>query len=249
VKRAETIGRILRQTVLIVVWPLGLLVILLELGIDVAPVLAGLGVVGLALGFGAQNLVRDVISGFFFILENQVRVGDVAIGNGTGGLVEGINLRTIVLRDVAGVVHVFPNGTITTLANMTKDWSAHVFELGVSYKEDIDKVVGVIQRTAAELKSDSYFGRFIMEDAEVFGVDSLADSAVVIKGRIKTIPIKHWEVGREFRRRVKKAFDQEGIEIPYPHLSLCFAEASKPIEVLLGGSGTKTSRETLPEPS
>jgi len=240
VKRAETIGRILRQAVLIVVWTLGLLVILLELGIEVAPILAGLGVVGLALGFGAQDLVRDVISGFFFLLENQVRVGDVAVVNGTGGLVEGINLRTIVLRDAAGVVHVFPNGTISTLSNMTKDWSAHVFELGVAYKEDTDRVVDVIQKTAAELKSDSHFGRFITAEAEVFGVDSLADSAVIIKGRIKTVPTKQWEVGREFRRRVKKAFDQEGVEIPFPHLSLNFGEVSKPVEVLLRESGTKS---------
>jgi len=236
VKRAETIGRLLRQAVLIAVWTLGTLMILVELGMEIAPILASLGVAGLAFGFGAQNLVRDVISGFFFLLENQVRVGDVAIVNGTGGLVEGINLRTIVLRDLGGVVHVFPNGTITTLSNMTKEWSAHVFEVGVAYKEDTDRVVDVIKRTAAELKSDSYFGRFIIADAEVFGVDSLADSAVVIKGRIKTVPIKQWEVGREFRRRTKKAFDQEGIEIPFPHLSLYFGEASKPMEVLLKNS-------------
>jgi small conductance mechanosensitive channel len=236
VKRAETIGRLLRQAVLIALWTLGILMILNQLGIEISPILAGLGVAGLAFGFGAQNLVRDVISGFFFLLENQVRIGDVAVVNGTGGLVEEINLRTVVLRDLAGVVHVFPNGAVTTLSNMTKDWSAHVFEVGVAYKEDTDRVVEVIKRTAADLKSDSYFSRFIIADAEIFGVDSLADSAVVIKGRIKTAPIKQWEVGREFRRRVKKAFDQEGIEIPFPHLSLYFGEASKPMEVLLKNS-------------
>ncbi len=228
-KRAETLVRLLRQGVVIVVWLMGFLLVLREVGIDVGPILASAGIVGLAVGFGAQNLVRDIISGFFMILENQVRVGDVAIINGTGGLVERVNFRTIVLRDLAGVVHVFPNGSITTLANMTREWSAFVFEIRVAYKEDTDQVVEVLHRVGAELRQDPRFGLLMQEDVEVFGVDKFGDSAVIIKGRLKTHPIKQWEVGREFQRRVKKAFDSAGIEIPFPHRSIYFGEASKPM--------------------
>lgn len=228
-KRAETLVRLLRQGVVILIWLMGLLLILRQLGIDVGPILASAGVVGLAVGFGAQNLVRDVISGFFMILENQVRVGDVAIINGTGGLVERINFRTIVLRDLAGVVHVFPNGTITTLANMTREWSAYVFDIGVAYKEDTDRVVALLKQVGKELRDDEKFGLLMQDDIEVFGVDSFGDSAVMIKGRLKTHPIKQWDVGREFQRRVKIAFDAEGIEIPFPHRSIYFGEASKPV--------------------
>jgi moderate conductance mechanosensitive channel len=227
-KRVETLTRLLRQGIIIVVWVIAGLVVLREFGIDIGPILASAGVVGLAVGFGAQNLVRDVISGFFIILENQVRVGDVAVVNGTGGLVERINFRTIVLRDLSGSVHVFPNGTITTLSNMTRDWSAYVFDIGIAYKEDTDKVIEVIRELGQELKSDAHFGPLMVDDMEIFGLDNFADSAVVIKGRIKTKPIKQWEVGREFQRRLKKTFDAKGIEIPFPHRSIYFGEASKP---------------------
>lgn len=219
-KRAETLTQLLRQLVRVALLLVGGLVVLKEVGVEVAPILAGAGILGLAVGFGAQNLVRDVIAGFFMILENQVRVGDVAIINGTGGLVEAINFRTIVLRDLAGTVHVFPNGTITTLANMTRDWSAYVFEISIAYGEDSDRAVAVIQQVGAELAADDYFGALILEPLEVFGVDRLGDSAVVIKGRIKTWPIHQWEVGRELLRRVKKAFDAQGIEIPFPQRSV-----------------------------
>lgn len=227
-KRAETLVRLLRQGVIILLWVMAFLLILRQLGLDIGPILASAGVVGLAVGFGAQNLVRDVISGFFIILENQVRVGDVAIINGTGGLVEKINFRTIVLRDLSGTVHTFPNGTITTLANMTREWSAFVFDIGVAYKEDTDKVVEILTQVGAEMRQDPHYGSLMVSDVEIFGVDKFADSAVVIKGRTKTLPIKQWEVGREYQRRVKKAFDTAGIEIPFPHLSVYFGEASKP---------------------
>ena len=227
-KRAETLVKLLRQGVVILLWVMAILLILRQLGMDIAPVLASAGVVGLAVGFGAQNLVRDVIAGFFMILENQVRVGDVAIINGTGGLVEKINFRTIVLRDLSGVVHTFPNGAITTLANMTREWSAFVFDIGVAYKEDTDKVVEVLTKVGAEMRQDPHFGPLMLGDVEIFGVDKFADSAVVIKGRTRTLPIKQWEVGREYQRRVKKAFDEVGIEIPFPHLSVYFGQASEP---------------------
>jgi small conductance mechanosensitive channel len=233
VKRAETLVRLIRQGVYLVLWTAIGLVVLKEVGVEIGPILAGAGVAGLAVGFGAQNLVRDVIAGFFLILENQIRVGDVAIINGTGGLVEEVNFRTVVLRDLSGVVHVFPNGTINTLSNMTQEWSAYVFEIGVAYKENTDRVVAVMEGVLSELQADEIYGSLILEAPEIMGVDKFADSAVVIKGRIKTRPIRQWMVGREFLRRLKMAFDKEGIEIPFPHQTVYFGEASKPFDLRL----------------
>lgn len=227
-KRVETLVRLVRQAMQLFIWTTVVLVLLQELGVEIAPLLAGAGILGLAIGFGAQNLVRDVISGFFFILENQLRVGDVAVINGTGGLVERMNFRTIVLRDISGVVHVFPNGTVTTLSNMTSEWSAYVFEIGVAYKENTDRVVEVLKEVCRGLQADPLYSPLILEEAEIFGLEEFADSAVIIKGRIKTRPIRQWMVGREFLRRVKFAFEEKGIEIPFPHRSLYFGEASKP---------------------
>ena len=232
-KRIETLMRLVRQGILITVWVIVGLIILREFGVDIAPILASAGIAGLAVGFGGQNLVRDVISGFFMILENQVRVGDVAVINGTGGLVESVNFRTIVLRDLSGTVHVFPNGTINTMSNLTSEWSAYVFDIGVAYKEDVDKVIELMKAVGKELREDEKFGPLMVNDVEVFGVDSFADSAVVIKGRLQTKPIKQWDVGREYRRRLKYAFDKQGIEIPFPHRSIYFGEASKPIAAQL----------------
>ena len=168
---------------------------------------------------------------FFILMENQVRTGDVAIINGTGGLVERIEVRTITLRDLSGVVHIFQNGKINTLSNMTKEWSAIVFDIGVAYKEDTDKVVEVIKEVAAELQEDPEFKSKILEPIEVMGVDQFADSSVVIKARIKTKPITQWAVGREYRRRLKKAFDSKNIEIPFPHTTVFWGENSQPFQL------------------
>ncbi len=247
-KRIETLMRLVRQAVKLAIGIAIGLVILREVGVDIAPILAGAGILGLAVGFGAQNLVRDIISGFFFILENQVRVGDVAIVNGTGGVVEEINFRTLILRDLSGVVHTFPNGTVTTLSNMTKEWSAYVFEIGVAYKENTDRVCEVITAVCAEMRNDPSFKNSILEDAEIFGVDKLGNSSVVIKGRIKTKPIRQWAVGREFLRRIKLAFDDRGIEIPFPHQTIYFGEASKPFDIRLldkfGGRKTEDAGQS-----
>ncbi len=240
-KRTDTIIRLLRQASYIILWLMVALVLLREVGVEIAPILAGAGIVGLAVGFGAQNLVRDVISGFFFILEDQIRVGDVAVVNGTGGLVEEINFRTIILRDISGVVHIFPNGTVTTLSNMTKDWSAYLFDLGVAYKEDTDRVVRVIEQVGSEMVQDPKFGPLMLEAPEIFGVNQFADSAVVIRGRIKTRPIQQWAVGREFNRRIKYAFDAAGIEIPFPHRTVYFGDASKPFDVRIAEANQKAA--------
>lgn len=232
-QRVHTLSELLRKSGVTVIWIAASMMVLKEVGIDIGPLLAGAGIAGLAVGFGAQNLVRDVVSGFFIILENQIGVGDVAVINGTGGLVEGVNLRTIVLRDVSGAVHVFPNGTISTLSNLTKDWSAVVFDIGVAYKEDTDSVAEVMMEVAEELRADSNFKDRILEPMEIMGVDDFADSAVVIKARIKTRPIQQWSIGREYRRRLKKAFDEKGIEIPFPHRTLTWADSSSPVQALL----------------
>lgn len=229
-KRVETLVGISRRTLMVAIWSLFGLLALAEVGLDIGPLIAGAGVVGLALGFGAQELVRDVISGFFVLLENHVRTGDVAVINGTGGLVESIGLRTIRLRDLSGVVHVFQNGKIDTLANMTKGWSAMVFEMGVAYKEDTDRVCEVMTQVAERQRGEPEFAQRILEPLEIFGVDAFGDSAVVIKARLKTLPGEQWSVGREYRRRLKYAFDEVGIEIPFPHRTLYWGEASPPLE-------------------
>jgi len=238
-KRVTTLTTMLHTIVFALVWTTVGIMSLAQFGLDITPILAGAGIVGLAVGFGAQNLVRDVLSGFFLILENQVRIGDVAIINGTGGLVEAITFRIIVLRDLAGVVHIFPHGAITTLANRTKVWSAFVIDVEVAYREDTDRVVEVMRHVADELRSDPVFHDKILEPMEIFGVDRFAESSVVIKARMKTRPIEQWNVEREYRRRLKKAFDAQGIEIPFPHLSLYTGTASMPfrVEVLEPATG------------
>jgi len=238
-KRLNTIAGIFRGIVVVTLWVIFLMILLKKLGIDIGPLLAGAGIVGLAVGFGAQELVRDFISGFFILLENRVRTGDVAIINGTGGLVESVELREIVLRDLSGVVHVFQNGKINTLSNMTKDWSAMVFDIGVAYKEDTDKVSEIMRNVAAELKEDPELGPNMLEPLEIFGVDSFGDSAVVIKARIKTKPIQQWTIGREYRRRLKKAFDAKGIEIPFPHTTVYWGEEIKPLELYMKDKSSK----------
>lgn len=228
-RRVNTLTGMLSSLVLSLLWAIVIVMALDQLGVDVTPVIAGAGIVGLAVGFGAQNLVRDVIAGFFMVLENQVRVGDVAVINGTGGLVERITFRTIVLRDLAGVVHVFPNGSITTLANMTFGWSGYLIDMGVAYKEDTDRVCEVMREVAEDMRREPEYQRDMLDAIEIFGVDDFADSAVVIKARLRTLPLQQWKVGREYRRRLKKAFDAAGIEIPFPHRSIYVGEATKPL--------------------
>ena len=227
-KRIRTLMSVLWTIVVGLVWFVAVLTTLGQIGVNVTPVLAGAGIVGLAIGFGAQNLVKDLVSGFFLILENQIRVGDVAVINGTGGLVEAISFRTIVLRDEAAVVHVFPNGAITTLSNMTKDWSAYVINVNVAYKEDPDRVVDVMRRVAEEMYAEPKYRSAMLEPIEIFGVDGFTESAVTIKARLKTQPLQQFTIGREYRRRLKKAFDTEGIEMPLSQRMLRTVEPSQP---------------------
>ena len=230
--RVATLTSVLRTLALVTLWSLVVVICLSQLGFDVRPILAGAGIVGLAVGFGAQYLVRDVIAGFFLVLEDLVRVGDVAVVNGTGGLVETVTFRTIVLRDLAGTVHIFPNGSVTTLANMTKDWSGYVVDVEVGYREDPDRIVALMRRVAEELRQDPAHGPSIIEPIEIFGVDAFKESSVVIKARLKTRPIQQWTVGREYRRRLLLAFTADDIDVPATRV-VQVGDAGKPFSVAL----------------
>ena len=219
-KRADTLSSVIRWVLRTGILLIGAVMLLGQLGVQIGPILAAAGVVGLAVGFGAQNLVQDVIAGFFLLLEDQVRVGDVVQLNDKSGLVEKITLRITILRDFAGSVHYVRNGKIDVVTNMTKEYSYSVFEIGVAYREDTDEVSTVIEAVGKDLFNDPAFKDDILAPVEVVGLDKFADSAIIIKARIKTKPSKQWRVGREFNRRLKKKFDAAGIEIPFPHITL-----------------------------
>ena len=217
-KRAQTFARLLQRTLSIVVAAMAGLMILRELDIDITPVLTGAGIAGLAIGFGAQALVRDVLSGFFMIFEDQVRVGDVVKVNGQGGLVEEVNLRTIVLRDEQGAVHIFPNGEVKTLSNMSKDFSYYVITVGVEFDDDVERATDAMEEAAAGLMHEPEFKPYILAPIEIFGVDAFEAGQLMIKARIKTVPLKQWMVGRELRKRIARVFNERGIRMPTPRM-------------------------------
>ncbi|MCA9394103.1 MAG: mechanosensitive ion channel family protein [Candidatus Omnitrophica bacterium] len=219
-KRTDTLSSIVRYVLKIGIFVMAGMMILKELGIDIGPILATAGVVGLAVGFGAQKLVEDVISGFFILLEDQIRVGDVVNIADKGGLVEKVTLRMVILRDLAGNVHYVRNGQIGVVTNMTKEYSRYVFDIGVAYREDVDEVIEVIKAVDEELRQDPEFKKDILAPIEILGLDKFDNSAVIIKARTMTKPIKQWAVGREFNKRLKKRFDERDIEIPFPHVTL-----------------------------
>jgi small conductance mechanosensitive channel len=219
-KRSDTLKSVTRNTINLTITIVAVMIILSLLGVPIGPALTAAGVVGIAIGFGAQELVKDVIQGFFILLDDQIRVGDVVQIAGKGGLVEGVNLRMIILRDLAGNVHFVRNGQINVVTNMTKEYSRYVFDIGVAYREDVDEVIEVVKQVDAELREDSNFKNDILEPIEILGLDRFADSAIIIKARTKTVPIRQWAVGREFNRRLKKRFDELDIEIPFPHITL-----------------------------
>jgi len=213
-RRAATLGRILTNVVSVSAWFIGILMVLGELSIELLPILTGAGIAGLAIGFGAQNLVRDVISGFFLILEDQVRIGDLARINGVAGTVEQINLRTLVLRDAEGAVQVFPNGTITTLANLSKQFAYAIVDVRVSYTENIDRVSGTIREVGESMERDAVWGPLVLAPIEVVGVESLADNVATIRVKFKTTPLNQGRIANELRRRLVTTFVGRGIR-PY----------------------------------
>ena len=223
--RAKTLLPLLRKALVIVVSTIVGFIVLSEIGVNIGPLLAGAGVVGLAVGFGSQTLVKDVITGIFILAEDQFAVGDVVRVSDKAGVVEDITIRTIRLRDLSGNVHIIPFSSVTTVENMTKDYSRYVFDIGVAYREDVDGVIEVLKALGAELQEDGEFGQLILEPLEILGLDKFGDSAVMIRARFTTKPTKQWQVGREFNRRMKRKFDELGIEIPFPHQTIYFGEA------------------------
>ena len=220
VKRAETLGRVFRYIAAVVVLVVATTLILSELGIAVAPILGAAGVIGLAVGFGAQSLVKDYFAGFFILLENQMRQGDVVEIAGKSGLIEEVTLRYVRLRDYDGNVHFVSNGLITTVTNMSRGFAQSVVDVGVAYREDADEAMRIMREIGAQMRDDPVFGPKLLEDLEIAGVDKWADSAVILRCRFKVQPLEQWNVRREYLRRLKKAFDAHGIEIPFPHLTV-----------------------------
>lgn len=240
--RARTLVGVFYNATSVAVYLGGTLMILQEAGIPIAPLLGGAAVLGLAVAFGAQNLIRDYFYGFVILLENQYKLNDVVKIGGLSGQVEKITLRMTVLRDLEGQVHFIPNGQVTAVTNMTHGWSRALFSIGIAYKEDADQVMGVLTTLARELQADPQFGPLILEDATMLGVDELADSAVIIKFFIKTRPLQQWTIRRELLRRIKRRFDELGIEIPFPHRTVFhraepgsgFGEMPMPPRILRG---------------
>lgn len=230
-KRINTLTGIISTILKIVLVFLFVVIVLEKLGVAIGPILASAGIIGLAVGFGAQELVRDMISGFFILLEDQIRIGDAVELNGKWGVVESIELRTIKLRDMSGVVHVFQNGKINTLSNMSKDWSALIVNVGVAYKEKYDHVVEVIAKVGDDMYTKSEFKDIMISPLEISGLNEFADSAIVIRVILKTKPGMQWDTGREFRRRIKEAFDEANIEIPFPHRTVYWGEKIDPLKL------------------
>lgn len=225
--RMNTLAPIIRNIALVVFMTMFSLILLSELGINVLPLLAGAGILGIAIGFGAQAMVKDFISGFFIIFEDLIQVGDVANLAGHTGVIERLTIRKAQLRDFQGNVYTVPYGEITTITNMTKDFSFYVFDMGVAYREDTDKVIEAMKEVDEVMRADPEYKDFILEPLEVVGVDSFGDSAVVIKARVKTLPVKQWFVGRGYNRMFKYKFDELNIEIPFPHQTIYFGQDHK----------------------
>ena len=225
VKRAKTLGRAFHYVTSVAIVLIAGMLILAELGVSIAPILGAAGVVGLAAGFAAQSLIKDYFNGLIILLENQIRQGDVVEAGGKSGLVEELTLRYVRLRDYDGNVHFIPNSAITTVMNMSRDFAKAVVDAGIAYREDVDHALAVMARAGAEMRKDAVFGPKILEDLEIVGVDAWADSAVILRCRFTVKPLEQWNVKREFLKRLKRSFDEENIEIPFPHLTVYAGES------------------------
>ena len=234
-RRLATLVRMARSLVTTIISLICLVLILSDLGVSVAPILGAAGVVGIAVGFGAQSLVKDLFGGFFILFENQIRHGDIVTIGEHSGVVEQITLRYVRLRDYDGAVHFVPNGIISTVINRSLGYANAVFDIGVAYKEDIDQVVQVMRKVAAELRADPEFSGRILDDIEISGVENFADSAVMIRARIRTVGLEQFNIRREYLRRLKYAFDQHRIEIPFPQVTWHQASAL-PTRAASGGA-------------
>ena len=225
-KRVHTMTRVTARAFSTVIWAAAFVMVLHELHFNVEPLIAGAGVAGIAIGLGAQSVIKDVLNGMFLLAENQLRINDVAVINGTSGLVEEINLRTTVLRGENGAVHVFPNGSITQLSNLTRDFSYAVFNVTVEYSQDLDGVMKVVSDLGAELRNEEPWSQIILDPLEMLGVDALADSGAVVKFRLRTVPMKQWGIAREMNRRLKRRFEETGVEMAFPSQTVYIARSS-----------------------
>jgi small conductance mechanosensitive channel len=241
--RIRTLLPLLRNVFLVFLIGIVGLTVLSEFGVNIAPLLAGAGIVGLAIGFGSQALVRDIITGLFILIEDSISVGQVVTVGSHTGIVEAMSIRAVRLRDLSGSVHTVPWGDVTSVINLTKDWSFYMTEIGVAYREDVDAVIETIRQVGADLQSDPNFGVHMLEPIDVMGLESFGDNSVNIKARIKTVPLQQWAMGREFNRRLKRRFDELGIEIPFPHRTIYFGEdkagKAPPARVLVDGANGK----------
>jgi moderate conductance mechanosensitive channel len=239
-RRGHTIAQLLRSVGRVVLVVIALL-LTFNVFIDIGPILAGAGILGLAVSFGAQSLVKDVISGFFILFENQFAIGDVIEIAGKSGVVEKMTLRVAVLRDGEGIMHVVPNSEIKVVSNKTRGWSRAVVDVGIGYDEDIDRALGIIRDEAAQLATDRVWSLQLDGAPEVVGVESLGDSSVVIRTLIRTQPGSQWTVAREFRRRIKNRFDRDGVEIPFPqrrvHVRVDDGTAADAVTAAAGAAG------------
>ncbi len=225
-KRANTLIRIIKAISALVLVVVALFLALQQAGVNVTAALAGLGIVGIAVGFGAQYLIRDLIAGFLVFFENQYNVGDVIKVGNIGGIVEDISLRRTILRDLDGARHVIPNGEIRTVSNLTQEWARAHIEISVAYKEDLDRVMALMRETWEGMKGDPNWGQFMLSDTPwLLRVDKFGDSGIIIKMVGETQPIKQWDVMGEFRRRIKKVFDEQGVESPWPHTKVYFGDS------------------------
>ena len=219
--RIETLTRVFRNVAAVVILLVAGMLVLGELGISIAPILATAGVAGIAIGFGAQSLVKNFFTGFFLLLDDQIRTGDVVEVAGKGGLVEEVTLRYVRLRDLEGHVHFVPNGDITVVTNRTREYATAVIEVGIAYREDPEEAFAVMRKVAEAMRAEPEWRDRMVADLEVLGVDKWGDSAVVLRARLRVVPpIQQWNVKREFLKRLKKAYDEAGIEIPFPHLTI-----------------------------
>jgi len=218
--RIETLGKTFRYITTVVIAIVAGSLILGELGISVAPILATAGVAGIAIGFAAQSLIKDYFNGFFLLLEDQIRQGEVVKIADVAGLVESMTLRYVRMRNFDGHVQFVPNGEIKVVVNLTRDFAQSVIEVGVAYREDADEALAVMMEVGQAMRADPVFGPKILADTEMIGVERWDDSAVVLRVRLKVQPLEQWNVRREFLKRLKKAYDERGIEIPFPHLTL-----------------------------
>jgi len=244
-RRVETLSRVFRYLSSVTIVAMTIMVVLAQIGISIAPILGAAGVVGLAVGFGAQSIVKDFFSGFSILLENQIRQGDVVTVAGRSGVVENITLRTVRLRGYDGNVHFVPTGMIDAVTNMSMEFSQAVLDVGVAYRENVDEVFDVMRETARALREDEAFGPRTIGDLEIAGVEQWAESAVMIRARIKCRPLEQWAVRREYLRRLKQAFDARGIEIPFPHVTVYAGQPKSgrapAIAVSLEGAAAATS--------